>query len=717
MACINEGDPITPRVKFKTIRKINDQKYISEQAYLVPENDGTAVYISYELNKTLERIFQRYSTNGNMNVNEFVKMCYDYNLLPKYKYKDILCYIFRLSKSLKVGYIEYKHFFQVLQRLSAFLFRKLVMTEQEKFNVLIKHLTCQQIVNAKETNERYSVGIQTHVKKECKGTNAVCDMRDKCCSTFVEVKDKSTMTEMDDVNYYDKKEDIKKDIGTLKDNIKYNDHNDDHNNTLNDGDNYGANILKSHVSSKHYANNMNSINTDDITNKLKEEINNALKIIDDKNMEIENIYKQNLEQIEIEREKIKELQKEIKKLQNEKNDLIKKQENKKMDDKEIKNNDELNTNKLEQKESTMLRLKRQLILSGEQEAELIRIFSIYSIYCGGIAEYVMNKRLCAHFLTTFYLLKKNGKNKNKMALGVKDAERLFNEVSYKREALEKVDIDEEGLTYFYFKLFLNNIGKFFYPELTERESFLEIVLNYVLNLNKNGGIQKWKDMNEQIKKKNKMRISYYSNDLHTFDEKMVGGYTSSEKSIKYDNLEKIKTLIKNNSNMKSEKKIPNDNLTTDLSFEYLESNSAKKIEQNKIHGKNINAGRIINVEKNISMEKNTNMEKNIYVDKRKKVKKKKKFINIPNYLNEYEMYDKQNIYEVNNELIDSLKSIPEDKYHYFKTLKPTRTKFSTFKKDANESLYDILPLYDIQGKVWPSKMNPKKKRIPQFGME
>lgn len=68
MACINEGNSITPRVKFKTIRKINDQKYMSEQAYLVPENDGTAVYISYELNKTLERIFQRYSTNGNMNV-------------------------------------------------------------------------------------------------------------------------------------------------------------------------------------------------------------------------------------------------------------------------------------------------------------------------------------------------------------------------------------------------------------------------------------------------------------------------------------------------------------------------------------------------------------------------------------------------------------------------------------------------------------------------
>ncbi|SOV79292.1 conserved Plasmodium protein, unknown function [Plasmodium sp. gorilla clade G3] len=701
MACINEGDPTTPRVKFKTIRKINDQKYISEQAYLVPENDGTAVYISYELNKTLERIFQRYSTKGNMNVNEFVKMCYDYNLLPKHKYKDILCYIFRLSKSLKVGYIEYKHFFQVLQRLSAFLFRKLIMTEQEKFNVLIKHLTCQKIVNEKAAKERYSVGIQTHVKKECKGTNAVCEMRDKCCGTFVEVKDRGTMTEMDDVNYYDKKEDIKKDIDTLKDNTIYN----DHNNTLNDDNNYNANILKSHVSSKQCANKINSINTDDVTNKLKEEISNALKIIEDKNMEIENIYKKNLEQIEIEREKINELQKEIKKLQNEKNDLIKKQENNKMNDKEIKNNDELNTNKLEQKESTLLKLKRLLILSGEQEAELIRIFSIYSTYCGGIAEYVMNKRLCAHFLTTFYLLKKNGKNKNKMALNVKDAERLFNEVSYKREALEKVDIDEEGLTYFYFKLFLNNIGKFFYPELTERESFLEIVLNYVLYLNKNGGVQKWKDMNEQIKKKNKMRITYYSNDLQTFDEKMVGGYTSSEKSIKYHNLEKIKTLVKKNSNMKSEQKITNDNLTTDLSFEYLESNSAKKIEQNKMNGKNINAGRIINV------------EKNIYVDKRKKMKKKKKFINIPNYLNEYEKYDKQNIYEVNNELIDSLKSIPEDNYHYFKTLNPTKTKFSTFKKDSNESLYDILPLYDIQGKVWPSKMNPKKKSIPQFGME
>ncbi|ETW30068.1 hypothetical protein PFFCH_02509 [Plasmodium falciparum FCH/4] len=679
MACINEGNSITPRVKFKTIRKINDQKYMSEQAYLVPENDGTAVYISYELNKTLERIFQRYSTNGNMNVNEFVKM--------------------------------YKHFFQVLERLSAFLFRKLIMTEQEKFNVLIKHLTCQKIVHEKATKERYSVGIQTHMKKECKGTNAVCDMRDKCCGTFVEVKDRGTMTEMDDVNYYDKKEDIKKNIDILKDNIIYNDHNDDLNNTLNDGDNHNANILKSHASSKQYTNKMNSINSDDITNKLKEEISNALKIIDDKNMEIENIYKKNLEQIEIEREKINQLQEEIKKLQNEKNDLIKKQENKKINDKDIKNNDELNTNKLEQKESIVLRLKRLLILSGEQEAELIRIFSIYSIYCGGIAEYVMNKRLCANFLTTFYLLKKNGKNKNKMALDVKDAERLFNEVSYKRESLEKVDIDEEGLTYFYFKLFLNNIGKFFYPELTERESFLEIVLNYVLNLNKNGGVKKWKDMNEQIKKKNKMRITYDSNDLHTFDEKMVGGYTSSEKSIKHHNLEKIKTLIKNNSHMKSEQKILNDNLTTDLSFEYLESNSAKKKEKNKINGKSINARRIINV------EKNTNMEKNIYVDKRKKMKKKKKFINIPNYLNEYEIYDKQNIYEVNNELIDSLKSIPEDKYHYFKTLKPTRTKFSTFKKDSNESLYDILPLYDIQGKVWPSKMNPKKKSIPQFGME
>lgn len=110
-------------------------------------------------------------------------------------------------------------------------------------------------------------------------------------------------------------------------------------------------------------------------------------------------------------------------------------------------------------------------------------------------------------------------------------------------------------------------------------------------------------MNEQIKKKNKMRITYDSNDLHTFDEKMVGGYTSSEKSIKHHNLEKIKTLIKNNSHMKSEQKILNDNLTTDLSFEYLESNSAKKKEKNKINGKSINARRIINVEKNTNMEK------------------------------------------------------------------------------------------------------------------
>lgn len=182
-------------------------------------------------------------------------------------------------------------------------------------------------------------------------------MRDKCCGTFVEVKDRGTMTEMDDVNYYDKKEDIKKNIDILKDNIIYNDHNDDLNNTLNDGDNHNANILKSHASSKQYTNKMNSINSDDITNKLKEEISNALKIIDDKNMEIENIYKKNLEQIEIEREKINQLQEEIKKLQNEKNDLIKKQENKKINDKDIKNNDELNTNKLEQKESIVLRLK------------------------------------------------------------------------------------------------------------------------------------------------------------------------------------------------------------------------------------------------------------------------------------------------------------------------------------------------------------------------
>lgn len=74
MACINKHGPLNTRVKYKTIHKIKDEYYVPEQAYLVPDNEGTSIYLSYELNKTLEIIFRKYSINGYMGVTEFIRM-------------------------------------------------------------------------------------------------------------------------------------------------------------------------------------------------------------------------------------------------------------------------------------------------------------------------------------------------------------------------------------------------------------------------------------------------------------------------------------------------------------------------------------------------------------------------------------------------------------------------------------------------------------------
>ncbi|CRH02636.1 conserved Plasmodium protein, unknown function [Plasmodium relictum] len=686
MACINQGKPLSPRVKFKTIQKIKEQEYITEQAYLIPENDGTAIYLSYELNKSLENIFKRYSINGYMGVNEFIKMCYDCNLLPKNKNKDILHYIFKPSNSLKIGYIEYKDFFQILHRLSEYLFRKLIMTEQEKFNVLIKHLTTLKFSKEELNHEKYNVGIQVSVEKQSIGVNAVCDMMNSSCNTFNDIKNQETMTDIIEITSNQKNKDKKKSDELIIEN------------------NINCSKLKSRSSEEFEIKERiqeiekKCIYKEEINKKLKEEINNALKIIEEKNIEIEDINTNNLKQLEIEREKITELKNEIKKLQQEKTNLEEKQK-KIISNFENKERFQLNkTEELKKTEMDYLELKRLLFLPSEEEAMLIKVFSLYSSYNGEIVENVMNKKHCANFLANYYLLRKNEKNENETNLSIEDAEDLFNEVLNKRKYIENKDLNDV-FTYFYFKLLLCNVGKFLYPELTERESFLEIVLNHVLLLNKNEDFINKEEQNKKIKKKNKIKIKS-SNELEVFKEGIIGGYTSSDKSVNFNDFKKNKEKKRLETHKKRLilQKMKAESDYTDQSFEYIESDETKK-------------------------KKKKNKVKN----------KKGKIKAITNYLKQNVEYKGTYGYDTCSEECNSIISINSDYLHsdfqknniiqplkiqdtFMKIPKKVHkgTKITKTKNITN--FQNKLPLYDIEGKIWPSK-SEKRNFIPVFGNE
>ncbi|CAA9991000.1 conserved Plasmodium protein, unknown function [Plasmodium knowlesi strain H] len=734
MACINQGEPITPRVKFRTVQKIKTQKYISDQAYLIPENGGTAVYLSYELNRTLENIFNNYSINGYMGVNEFVKMCYEYNLLPKNRNRNILYYIFKSSKPSDEDYIEYRFFFQLLQKLSAYLFRKLIMTEQEKLNVLIKHLT--SLCNSKISThkEKYNVGIQVSVRKENKGTNAVCDMIDQCCDTSVEVK--SVATAMDTMDSMNDKDNLReRHVNQGREFQKEKDEVSDENNNGNTSHTQEITI-SDEQKMKERINEIEklSIHKEDMNERLKEEINNALNIIKEKNKVIENMKKSNIQQLEAERVKIIHLKNEIQKLQNEKGVVDLNKES--MSHSSFKNGEEETTHRNDITTTDMqhmkwkildnehLKLKRLLVLPGEEEAALIKVFSAYSTYCGETAEYVMSKRNCANFLATYYLLRKNGESTAQEDLDVKTADILFNEVLYKRAHAEKTNVGEGVLTYFYFKLFLSRLGKHLYPQLEEREGFLEIVLNYILVMKRNEDFKNWKKKSIKIKKKNKIRIAC-SDDLNLFGENIVGGYTSSEKGTTCDKLKKKKEKAKQNTDNITNNLLSENGKTayshTDLSFEYIESNEAKKkMNTNKSRENSINKMHEERLNHNAA-DGNTNASTT------RTTSGKGNFLKSKLIYNNLIHYD-----EVSKEGRSSLDSVQSDDFaltckkknalmqplkikHNFNLSKKHFRNLTSSNMKPNSSLKNMFPLYDIEGELWHSKSERKKTFLPQFG--
>ncbi|CAG9472282.1 conserved Plasmodium protein, unknown function [Plasmodium vivax] len=731
MACINQGEPITPRVKFRTVQKIKTQKYISDQAYLIPENGGTAVYLSYELNRTLENIFNKYSINGYMGVNEFVKMCYEYNLLPKNRNKNILYYIFKSSKPSDVGYIEYRFFFQLLQKLSGYLFRKLIMTEQEKLNVLIKHLT--SLCNSKMSThkEKYSVGIQVSVRKENKGTNAVCDMVDQCCDTSVKVKNVATAIEAVG-SLWDKHisqgGEFQKQNGDVPDETNHTSTPHIHKATTSDEQEMKERIKEIE---KLY------VHKEDINKRLKEEINNALKIIEEKNKLIENMGQSNVHQLEAERVKIIHLKNEIHKLHNEKGVADLKESK---SPPSCKNGEEAPSHREDVTTADMqhmkwkildneyLKLKRLLVLPGEEEAALIKVFSAYSTYCGETAEYVMSKRLCANFLATYYLLRRDGESTAQEDLDVRTAERLFTEVLYKRAHVEKTSLGEGVLTYFYFKLFLSRLGKHLYPQLDEREGFLEIVLNYVLVMKRNEDFKNWRKKSVKIKKKNRIRIAC-SDDLNLFGEDIVGGYTSSEKGTTCDKLKKKKEKAKQNADSNTDK-LPSEgvkigNFHTDLSFEYIESNETKK-KVKEAREKGAKKAREEEVSHNAA---NGNTNGNTNGSTRRTTNGKGNFLKsklMYNKLIHYDVVSKEGRTSFDSVQSDDLALAAKKKSAF---MQPSKMKHNlalskrhfrnvtSSNVKRNSSLKNIFPLYDIEGELWHSTSERKKTFLPQFGRE
>ncbi|ANQ10837.1 Uncharacterized protein PCOAH_00054850 [Plasmodium coatneyi] len=727
MACINQGEPITPKVKFRTVQKIKTQKYISDQAYLIPENGGTAVYLSYELNRTLENIFNKYSINGYMGVNEFVKMCYEYNLLPKNRNKNILYYIFKSSKPSDVDYIEYRFFFQLLQKLSGYLFRKLIMTEQEKLNVLIKHLT--SLCNSKISShkEKYSVGIQVSVRKENKGTNAICDMVDQCCDTSVEVKNVATAMDAADTPWerqINQTSELQKGSGDVPDETNNTSTSPTQKITTSDEQEIKERIKEIEKLNFH---------KEDINKRLKEEINNALNIIEEKNKVIENMNKNNVQQLEAERVKIIHLKNEIQKLQNEKGvvDLRKRSTSHsscKNGEEEPTHRDDITTADMQHMkwktlDNEYLKLKRLLVLPGEEEAALIKVFSTYSTYCGETAEYVMSKRLCANFLATYYLLRKNGESTAQEDLDVRTAEILFTEVLYKRAHVEKTNVGEGVLTYFYFKLFLSRLGKHLYPQLEEREGFLEIVLNYILVMKRNEDFKNWKKKSIKIKKKNRIRIAC-SDDLNLFGEDIVGGYTSSEKGTTCDKLKKKKEKAEQNTESNTNKLLSANarigNSHTDLSFEYIESNETKK-KVNKTRESSTKKKREEAVNHNAA-NGNTNGSTNRTTSGKSNFLKSKL---IYNNLIHYDGVSKEERSSLDSVQSDDLTLASKKKNA---VMQPLRMKHNlnlskrhfrnvtSSNMKRNSSLKNMFPLYDIEGELWHSTSERKKTFLPQFGL-
>ncbi|EAA20427.1 Plasmodium falciparum CG7 [Plasmodium yoelii yoelii] len=329
MACINKHEPINTRVKYKTIHKIKDECYVPEQAYLVPDNEGTSIYLSYELNKTLEIIFRNYSINGYMGVNEFIRM----------------------------------------------------------FNVLIKHLTSIKVSQKTPHVERYNAGVQVDIKRECKEINAVCEMIDASCDAFVDVKSIGIAT--DEIKYENNKrtelhDENKESHNNALLNEKKNDNKQNNNNNNSSSERKLQNSEKLKIKKRIESIEKAYTHKDELNKKLKEELNSSLKIIEEKNVEIENINKNNLKELEKKDEKIEDLKKIIEQLKSEKKNLELKESKTNIQSSENNSSKQLpSRDKLQDIEMDYLNLKRVVVLPCEEEAQLLKIFAMYSTYCGG----------------------------------------------------------------------------------------------------------------------------------------------------------------------------------------------------------------------------------------------------------------------------------------------------------------------------------------------
>lgn len=757
MACINKGKPLSPRIKFKAVQKIREQEYVSDQAYLIPENDGTAIYLSYDLNKALENVFNAYSISGFMGVSEFSKMCIDHNILPKNTNKDIIGYIFKVGDTSDTGHVNFKGFFQVLQRLSSYAFRKLIMTEQEKFNVLIKHLTIMK-ENKEQLLLKFNVGIQVCANHRDIGVNTTYERVDAQCQATKQMENKECMT--DPIIVIEEKEETKetkeseeKDLASTKEKDPTNTKEYKSVETITSRSNLAK--LKSRstedieIRKKVQEVEEQCNNAKELNEKLKEELDNALTIIHNKNTELESLHVEMDELLETKKKELEELNYEIQKLQDAQKNLEEKQLHL-VNNLDAKEKEEIEKQEHSKKiDADLLQLKRMLILFGEEEGEMFKIFFKFSIYDANKAEYTMDKKQCAIFLATYYILRKKESHKIPFNLTSENAATLFKETITEMNKIEKNDPPRTSLNYFYFKLLLSKIGKFLYPDLTERLSYLEIVSKHILFVHAHEKF--FKDLGIEIKNEKHLKklISKSqsiekdnSYDFDTFQVNINGGYVSSSDGEK-DVLSRFHLIkpSKKKINMMNEKR--NDisiiKKEPDSSFEYIASNEVNRLKKlahqqkfptNNIHMKKRydhytkikpNSEHITNyINKDIKYNKkygyDTSSDDNSYgsilqIENKNMTSSRKKN---RKDLKTYKKNEKHANVIPSTELLNRSKLIhfaedavyPNDFLKYNYVLK-NDTKKSVLKNKA--------PLYDLEGTIWSPKKSQQDEFLAKFG--
>lgn len=189
---------------------------------------------------------------------------------------------------------------------------------------MIKHLTSIKISQKSTHVERYNAGVQVDIKREFKEINAVCEMVDASCDAFVDVKSIGIAT--DEIKYENDKrtelydEDKKSYNNTLL-NEKNNDNKQNNNNNNSSSEHELQSSEKLKIKERVESIEKAYTHKDELNKKLKEELNSSLKIIEEKNVEIENINKNSLKELEKKDEKIENLKKIIEQLKFEKKNL------------------------------------------------------------------------------------------------------------------------------------------------------------------------------------------------------------------------------------------------------------------------------------------------------------------------------------------------------------------------------------------------------------